>query len=90
VNVTALRARWHRFRTAAAAAVGHVRGNIEYGPRLAGLRDKAKLDQLVEQSLTQAALWDEVKDRLNESGLRCRAGSSSGCAWRACWHWSLK
>jgi phosphate transport system ATP-binding protein len=51
-----------------------VRGNIEYGPRLAGLRDKAKLEQLVEQSLTQAALWDEVKDRLNESGFALSGG----------------
>jgi phosphate transport system ATP-binding protein len=51
-----------------------VRGNVEYGPRLAGLRDKAKLAQLVEQSLTQAALWDEVKDRLNESGFALSGG----------------
>ncbi len=51
-----------------------IRANIEYGPRLAGLRDKKKLDRLVEQSLTQAALWEEVKDRLNDSGFTLSGG----------------
>ncbi len=41
-----------------------IRANIEYGPRLAGVRDTRKLNTLVEQSLRSAALWDEVKDRL--------------------------
>ena len=45
-----------------------IRANVEYGPRLAGLRDARKLNSLVEQSLRSAALWDEVKDRLDESG----------------------
>ncbi len=51
-----------------------IRANIEYGPRLAGLRDQKKLDRLVEQSLTQAALWEEVKDRLNDSGFALSGG----------------
>ncbi|NLG28249.1 MAG: phosphate ABC transporter ATP-binding protein [Chloroflexi bacterium] len=44
---------------------GTVRANVTYGPSLAGIRDRARLDELVERSLTQAALWDEVKDRLD-------------------------
>ena len=51
-----------------------VRANIEYGPRLAGLRDQKKLNALVEQSLQAAALWDEVKDRLNDSGFALSGG----------------
>ena len=51
-----------------------IRANIEYGPRLAGLRDRKRLDYLVEQSLRQAALWDEVKDRLDESGYALSGG----------------
>jgi phosphate transport system ATP-binding protein len=44
---------------------GTVRENITYGPRLAGERNRAVLDETVERSLGQAALWDEVKDRLD-------------------------
>jgi hypothetical protein len=43
--------------------------NIAYGPRINGIRNKGRLDEIVERSLKQAALWDEVKDRLNKSGL---------------------
>src|SRR6202035_6099173 len=43
--------------------------NVAYGPRINGERRKAKLDEIVEHSLRQAALWDEVKDRLGNSGL---------------------
>ena len=42
--------------------------NIAYGPRLHGMKGKAELDALVELSLKQAALWDEVKDKLKQSG----------------------
>ena len=42
--------------------------NVAYAPRMAGLRDRAQLDELVEQCLRQAALWDEVKDRLRLLG----------------------
>ncbi len=51
-----------------------IRANIEYGPRLAGMRDTRKLNALVEQSLRSAALWDEVKDRLDESGFAISGG----------------
>ncbi|HEY74797.1 MAG TPA: phosphate ABC transporter ATP-binding protein [Thermoflexia bacterium] len=44
---------------------GTIRENVEYGPRLAGIRDPARLEEIVVRSLTQAALWDEVKDRLD-------------------------
>ena len=44
---------------------GTIRDNVVYGPKLAGTRDGPRLDELVEQSLAQAALWDEVKDRLD-------------------------
>ena len=55
--------------------------NVAYGPRLAGHQEQAQLDVVVEQSLRGAALWDEVKDRLEGVGARaCRAVSSSGCA----------
>src|SRR6202167_1938190 len=54
--------------------------NVAYGPRINGIRNKGKLDEIVERSLNQAALWDEVKDRLGKSGL----GLSGGQAERLC------
>ncbi|MBL7892530.1 MAG: phosphate ABC transporter ATP-binding protein [Bacteroidia bacterium] len=48
--------------------------NIAYGPRIHGMRDKEKLDQLVEQQLRDVALWDEVKDRLNTPAVRLSIG----------------
>lgn len=48
--------------------------NIAYGPRVAGIRGKAVLSEIVEKSLTRAALWDEVKDRLNDSALQLSGG----------------
>ena len=54
--------------------------NVAYGPRINGIRGKAKLDEIVERSLRQAALWDEVKNRLSKSGL----GLSGGQAQRLC------
>ena len=48
--------------------------NIAYGPRLHGTHSKAELDELVEQSLRGAALWDEVKDRLKKSALGLSGG----------------
>jgi hypothetical protein len=50
------------------------------GPRINGEHDKRKLDEIVEHSLRQAALWDEVKHRLKASGLACPADRRSGCA----------
>lgn len=54
--------------------------NIAYGPRTHGIRAKAKLDEIVEQSLRDAAIWDEVKDRLKKSAL----GLSGGQQQRLC------
>ncbi len=48
--------------------------NVAYGPRIHGERNKATLDAIVEKSLHQAALWDEVKDRLNRSALDLSGG----------------
>jgi len=48
--------------------------NVAYGPRINGLRDKKVLDQIVEQSLRHAAIWDEVKDDLKKSGLALSGG----------------
>ncbi len=48
--------------------------NVAYGPRLYGIRRKSELDGLVEKSLRQAALWDEVKDKLHQSGLSISGG----------------
>jgi phosphate transport system ATP-binding protein len=48
--------------------------NIVYGPRLAGVRNRAKLDEIVEKSLTAAFMWNEVKDRLDSSGMRLSGG----------------
>ena len=48
--------------------------NVAYGPRLYGIRRRSELDELVEHSLRQAALWDEVKDKLHQSGLAISGG----------------
>jgi phosphate transport system ATP-binding protein len=48
--------------------------NVAYGPRLYGVRNKSDLDEIVENSLKQAALWDEVKDKLGQSGLALSGG----------------
>jgi phosphate transport system ATP-binding protein len=53
---------------------GTVRENVTYGPRLAGIRKRAALDAIVERSLRQAALWDEVKDRLDHPALAMSGG----------------
>ncbi len=54
--------------------------NVAYGPRTHGVRARAKLDELVERSLRDAAIWDEVKDRLKKSAL----GLSGGQQQRLC------
>ena len=48
--------------------------NVAYGPRLYGIRRKTDLDSIVERSLKQAALWDEAKDKLHQSGLSLSGG----------------
>jgi len=50
--------------------------NVAYGPRINGERNKGRLEEIVERSLRQAALWDEVKDRLNKSGLSLSGGQA--------------
>lgn len=54
--------------------------NVAYGPRTHGLKDRVRLGEIVEKSLTAAALWDEVKDRLNKPA----AGLSGGQQQRLC------
>lgn len=54
--------------------------NIAFGPRTHGIRNKAKLDEIIERSLRDAAIWDEVKDRLKKSAL----GLSGGQQQRLC------
>ncbi len=54
--------------------------NVAYGPRVHGIKDKKRLDKIVEESLKDAAIWDEVKDRLKKSAL----GLSGGQQQRIC------
>lgn len=54
--------------------------NVAYGPRINGIRKKNELDEIVESSLRKAAIWEEVKDRLNESAM----GLSGGQQQRVC------
>ena len=54
--------------------------NIAYGPRIGGIRNKTELDEIVEQSLKAAAIWEETKDRLKKSAL----GMSGGQQQRLC------
>ena len=54
--------------------------NIAYGPRIHGIKNKARLDEIVEESLKDAAIWDELKDRLKKSAL----GLSGGQQQRLC------
>ncbi len=54
--------------------------NVAYGPRLQGMKRKEELDERVEQALRDAAIFDEVKDRLRNRRLGCPAVSSSGSA----------
>jgi phosphate transport system ATP-binding protein len=54
--------------------------NIAYGPRINGIKDKTQLDEIVETSLRQAAIWDELKDRLDDSAM----GLSGGQQQRLC------
>jgi phosphate transport system ATP-binding protein len=48
--------------------------NVAYGPRVAGVRKRMELDEIVEKSLRRSALWEEVSDRLNESALKLSGG----------------
>ena len=53
---------------------GTIRENVLYGPKLAGIRNRSRLDELLERSLTQAALWEEVKDRIDHPAISLSGG----------------
>jgi phosphate transport system ATP-binding protein len=79
-DVTALRKRVGMVFQKSNPFPDSIHGNVTYGLRLAGVKDKALLDQVVETSLRSAALWDEVKDRLHTSAF----GLSGGQQQRLC------
>lgn len=64
--------------------------NIAYGPRTHGIRSKAKLDEIVEKSLRDAAIWDEVKDRLKKAHSACPVDSSRDYVSQGHWQWNRK
>ena len=64
--------------------------NIAYGPRTHGIHKKSVLDEIVEQSLRDAAIWDELKDRLKKSALGLSGASSSVCVSPERWRCSRK
>jgi len=74
VDVTALRRRVGMVFALPLPLPGSIRENVVYGPRLAGVRDRARLEELTERSLRQAALWEEVKDRLEVSAFSLSGG----------------
>jgi phosphate transport system ATP-binding protein len=74
VNVTELRRRVGMVFALPIALPLSVRENVTYGPRMRGERSPAHMAELVERSLRQAALWDEMKDRLDEPALRLSGG----------------
>ena len=80
VDVTALRTRIGMVFQKPNPFPMSIYDNIAYGPRVHGIKNRKKLDELVENSLRGAALWEEVKDRLKESAL----GMSGGQQQRLC------
>jgi phosphate transport system ATP-binding protein len=74
VDVTDLRRRISMVFAIPTPLPGSIRANLTYGLRMAGIRDRRLLAQRVEQSLKQAALWDEVKDRLDSSAFALSGG----------------
>ncbi|HEY9593513.1 MAG TPA: phosphate ABC transporter ATP-binding protein [Spirochaetia bacterium] len=74
VDVTRLRRRVGMVFALPLPLPGTVRENVLYGPRLAGERNAARLSEITEKSLTQAALWAEVKDRLDSPALSLSGG----------------
>jgi len=73
-DVVALRKRVGMLFALPVALPMSIAENVAYGPRLSGLRKRARLEEIVERSLKAAFLWDEVKDRLQMSGLRLSGG----------------
>ena len=80
VDVVALRRRVGMVFALPIPLPGTIWSNVTYGPRLSGLHDKGRLDAIIERTLRQAALWDEVKDRLDEPA----ADLSGGQRQRLC------
>ncbi|MBN1178434.1 MAG: phosphate ABC transporter ATP-binding protein [Anaerolineae bacterium] len=74
VSVTDLRRRVGMVFALPLPLPGSVRQNVLYGPRLAGLRDQGRADEILFRSLNQAALWEEVKDRLDDSASALSGG----------------
>jgi len=74
VDVTALRRRVGMVFALPLPLPGTIRENVIFGPRLAGVRDRLRLEELTERSLRQAALWEEVKDRLEASAFSLSGG----------------
>jgi len=74
VDVTALRRRVGIVFAQPVALPMSIRQNVEYGSTLAGEHDRVKLTQIVERSLVQAALWDEVQDRLDDPAIALSGG----------------
>ncbi|MBN2553733.1 MAG: phosphate ABC transporter ATP-binding protein [Spirochaetales bacterium] len=74
VDVTRLRRRVGMVFALPLPLPGTIRDNVVYGPRLAGTRDHRRLEQITERSLRQAALWEEVKDRLDASAYSLSGG----------------
>lgn len=64
--------------------------NVAYGPRTHGVRNKAQLDEIVEKSLRNAAIWDELKDRLKKSAMAFREASSRDSVSPGLWQWSRR
>lgn len=74
VNVTDLRRRIGMVFAVPTPLPGSIRDNLTYGLKMAGIRDVKVLEERIERSLTQAALWDEVKDRLDKSAFALSGG----------------
>lgn len=73
-NITDLRRRIGMVFAVPSPLPGSIRDNLTYGLKMAGIRTKEVLDERIERSLTQAALWDEVKDRLDQSAFALSGG----------------
>jgi len=74
LDVSALRRRVGMVFSLPLPLPGTIWQNVVYGPHLAGIRDRARLDEIVYESLSQAALWDEVADRLHASASSLSGG----------------
>lgn len=74
VNVTALRRQIGMVFAVPSPLPGSIRDNLTYGLKMAGIRHRGVLEERMERSLIQAALWDEVKDRLDQSAFALSGG----------------